>query len=417
MLTVEIVKNMVLALLLGSLIGLQREHSRKHDNKPRFAGIRTFMLTSLLGAIGVYISREISPYLFIAIFVGYLIFVMVAYFIESSSSKDIGATTELANVISFLCGAFCALGEIYLAVFIAVVTTGILALKGKLHRFASSVHENEIYSTVKFAVLAFIILPLLPNRGFGPYEVFNQFLIMLMIVLISGMSFGAYILIKALGPKKGLGAMGMLGGFISSTAITTSLASQSKKSGAVNVFVFGIVVAGSMMIVRVLIALFVLNRELVTPLLFPLALMALTGFGFSLWFWTRKEDANDVAQSVSISSPFTLSPALKFGAIFAAVLFLTKAGQAYMGDRAIYVISLLSGLLDVDAIVVSMANLMKSAQVMQETAVLAILIAIAANTLFKAGVTGVMGSRDVARKVTSIFLVMLLAGFLAAVLF
>ena len=137
--------------------------------------------------------KTVSPYLFIAIFVGYLLFVMVAYYIESSSSKDIGATTELANVISFLCGAFCALGEIYLAVFIAVVTTGILALKGKLHRFASSVHENEIYSTVKFAVLAFIILPLLPNKGFGPYEVLNPFLIMLMIVLICGISFVAYI--------------------------------------------------------------------------------------------------------------------------------------------------------------------------------------------------------------------------------
>jgi uncharacterized membrane protein (DUF4010 family) len=410
MLTLEVVKSIVLALLLGSVIGLQREHVRLREEHQKFAGIRTFTLISLLGALAVYISELTVAWLFGAITILYILFVIAAYMLESHIAKDIGATTEVASIITFIIGALCALGHIYTPVFITITTASILALKDVLHKFAHRVNEQEIYSTLKFAILAFIILPLLPDKGYGPFGVFNPFYFMLMVVLILGISFVAYILIKLFGAKKGLGLTGALGGMISSTAITTSLSAQSKKGFRnPNLYVFGIVIAGSMMFPRVLIEVWVLNKSLLGNLALPL--LTCTGVGlvasYALW---RGKDHVDSKPRVEFSSPFTFGPAIKFGIFFAAVLFLTTAGQEIVGEKAIYAVSALSGLADVDAITVSASNLSKSGEIASESATLAILIGVATNTLFKAIIVLFMGSREVAKKVGIVFSLMLLAG-------
>ncbi len=238
MLTLEIAKNILISILLGSLIGLQREYVKMRDKEIRFAGFRTFMLISLLGSISVYISQITNQNIFLIITAGYLLFVIFAYAVESYFSKNIGATTELSSIIAFFVGVFCALDKIYVAVFIAIVTTTILTLKEHLHTFAFKLKEQELYSTLKFAIIAFVILPLLPNQAYGPYGVLNPYVIWLMVVLISGIGFIAYILIKIFGAKRGLGITGLLGGLISSTAITISFSSQSKKTiKAANLFV------------------------------------------------------------------------------------------------------------------------------------------------------------------------------------
>jgi len=417
LLTFEVAKNIGLAILLGSLIGLQREHSTKKGDK-RFAGIRTFMLISLLGAMSVHLSQVSDPRVLLVITGAFMIFVIAAYYRESAGGM-IGATTEVASMVAFLIGAFCALEKVYTAVFVAIATTAILEFKGRLHDFAARIKEREIYSTLSFTILAFVILPLLPNTeyGFGAYKVFNPFFIMLMVVLICGMSFAAYILIKALGEQRGLGLTGLLGGFISSTAITTTLATQSKRTPFVKPVVFGIVTAGSIMFIRVLIMVSVLNKELFKELLIPFGIMATVGFIAALTQWKEKNHDPHLHKHVTISSPFTYGPALKFALFFTLILFLSKAGQMFVGDKALYALSLFSGLVDVDPITVSLANSSNAGEVLSAVAVLSIMIAAAANTLFKAGIVFALGTREVAYRVLVIFLVMLICGTLATLIF
>ena len=415
MLTTELVKNIILAIVLGSLIGLQREYVRKRDKELSFAGVRTFILISLLGSLSIYLSQITTPGLFIVVTAMVILFIICAYLLESYFTKRIGSTTEFSSIITFFIGAFCALGNTYLAVFVAVATTSILAIKERLHEFVVKLNEKEIYSTLKFAIIAFIILPLLPNKAYGPYNVFNPFVIWLMVVLISGISFIAYILIKIFGTKKGLVITGFLGGLISSTAITTSFSAQSKKAmRTVNPFVFGIVIAGATMFIRVLIEVSVLNKSLLSYLAIPLGIMAAVGVLAALFVWLKKDKESEIVSDIEFSSPFRLSPALKFGLLFGAVLFISKVGQVFVGDKAIYVISLLSGLADVDAITVSMANLSRMGDISQQTAVAAITLAVSANTLFKAGIVYFMGSRKVSKQVAIIFIIMLVLGLSAA---
>ncbi len=171
------------------------------------------------------------------------------------------------------------------------------------------------------------------------------------------------------------------------------------------------------MFIRVIIAVSVLNRDLLKSLIIPLGVMAGVGLLSALIIWLRKEKSSGVSTDVNFESPFTLSPALKFGIFFGVILFLSKAGQVLIGNHAIYGISFLSGLADVDAITVSMANLAKSGDISQTVATIAITIATATNTLVKAGIAYFMGSREVSKKVLAIFLIMLLFGLLSIIIF
>jgi uncharacterized membrane protein (DUF4010 family) len=203
---------------------------------------------------------------------------------------------------------------------------------------------------------------------------------------------------------------GALGGMISSTAITTSLSAQSKKGFKnPNLYVFGIVIAGVMMFPRVLIEVWILNKSLLEGIVPPILACMAVGLLASYVLWKRKDDS-DSKPRVEFSSPFTFGPAIKFGIFFTSVLFLTTAGQELLGEKAIYGVSALSGLADVDAITVSASNLSKSGEIASDVATIAILIGIAANTFFKAFIVLFMGSRQVAKKVGWIFFLMILAG-------
>ena len=413
MLTLEIARNFGAAVLLGLLIGMQRQYVKQKNNELMFAGVRTFSIISLLGALSVYISQMLGISVFIVMLAGYLLFIIAAYSLESYLSKDIGATGEISSMVTFLIGALCALDKIAVSVFVAITLTVLLVSKKSLHTFASKIKQVEVYSTLKFAIIAFIILPLLPNKAYGPYNVLNPYIIWLMVVLITGISFLAYILIKAFGAKRGIGITGFLGGLISSTAITTSLSSQSKKVSLVNPFVFGIIIAGATMFIRVLIEVSILNYDLLQSLLIPIGVMGVIGFIAAAFFWFRKEKPTKEIHACEFSSPFTMGPAVKFAILFAVILFISKAGQVLLGNNALYGISFFSGLVDIDAITVSMANLSRTGDIPMSIATTAIIIAATANTLTKAGIVYFMGSRNVSKKVMLIFGLVVLAGMAA----
>ena len=315
-----ILQNFLIALLLGALIGLEREYAVYRKKGHDFAGIRTFPLISLFGALSAYLGVLISPWILVVAIILTGALIVVAYFAiaDNDKRKHMGATSEVAGFLAFFIGVLCYYGEITFAVILAVTITIILYARSFLHHFAMKMKREEMADTLKFAVIALVILPLLPNQGYGPYEIFNPFVIWLMVVFISGISFAGYVLVKWFG-ERGITLAGILGGLVSSTAVTTGFAQRSKKEKKIyKALALGVILANAIMFVRILIEVFVIHRPLFYKMLVPFSVLVVVSLGFSYILWRK---AGEAKGKMKLSSPFTLGPALKFGVFFAVSTF------------------------------------------------------------------------------------------------
>ncbi|MBT4384536.1 MgtC/SapB family protein [Candidatus Peregrinibacteria bacterium] len=409
-------QNLGLALLLGGLVGLERERHHKEEKVHDFGGIRTFALVSTFAYL-VYSLFGDNIILFSVFSGAVLLLVIASYLVSSIINKSIGATTELAVFFVYIVGILVAMNELLYASVITLAVVSLLYFKESLHSFAHKVDKQEIYSTLKFVGIAFVILPLLPDQAYGPLDVLNPYIIWLMVVLISSISFASYVAIKTLGPKNGIGLGGFLGGLISSTAVSMSFSSLSKKSKkVVNPFVFGIIIASTAMFFRVLLEVSVLNRDLLAFLYVPMLAMGTWGLLLSLFFFLfkgKKAAPQFTEKDLSLSSPFQLWPAIQFGLLFAALLFVSKFVSIYFGDEGLYLTAFFSGLVDVDAITVSMANLTATNDLSLNAASLAIIIATMTNTLVKGGIVFFFASKPVGRRVAISLLSIIVVGILA----
>jgi uncharacterized membrane protein (DUF4010 family) len=296
-----------------------------------------------------------------------------------------------------------------LAPIFAIIVTTLLAIKPHLHRFAHRVSEKELINTLKFLIIAFVILPLLPDEVIGPWAVFNPFQIWLMVVFISAISFTGYILMKFIGPERGLGVTGIVGGLVSSTAVATSMAARVKESGILmKAAVFATVVASSMMFLRMLFEVSVINPALLPQLSAPMMVMGVLGIILGIVVWKRTE-VRHMDADLKLDNPFSLKPALIFGALFLTILFLSKIANIYLGSSGVYLASIISGVADVDAITISMA-LLAPDTISNNTAVTSITLAAISNTVFKFLITLFLGTRKFGRNIGIIFLVIILAG-------
>ena len=401
-----LIKNFLIALALGALVGLEREYHRYKKQGHDYAGIRTFPLIALFGAICAYFGELISIWVLLIglLLVGTLI--LVAYFTVSERTHQyMGATSEIAGFIVFFIGALSYYGETTFAAVITIVMTTILYARSFLHRFAKKISSQELADTLKFAVVAFVILPFLPDKGFGPHEIFNPYIIWLMVVFISGISFFGYILMKWIG-ERGIALAGILGGLVSSTAVTSSFAGRSKKQKIYHPLVLGVVLANCLMFIRILIEVFVLNRDLFYQMLVPMLSLALISIIFSYFFW---EKSKKVKGKIQLPSPFTLSPALKFGAFFAVILALVKLADVYLSSKGVYLVSLISGFADVDAITVSLSQLGGTSLAM-DTAKNGIVIAALTNVAVKGGISYWFGGKEFGKIVLSFFVALIFVG-------
>lgn len=385
-----IAQNFLIALALGTLIGLEREYARYKTKGRDYAGIRTFPLIALFGALSAYFGDTITVWILVTngIIMGALI-VVYYYALSMRNKNKYGATSEIAGFLTFFIGVLCYYGELNFAIAMAVIIAVILFAKPILHRFAQRIKAKELKSTLLFAVIAFVILPFLPNQGYGPYEIFNPYVIWLMVVFISGISFVGYILMKWFG-ERGIELAGIFGGLVSSTAVTSSFSERSKKEKKILMpLVLGVVLANGIMFVRILIEVFVINRTLFYHLLWPLVILAALTAIFAFFIWRKAEKAKG---KIELDSPFTLGPALKFGAFFAIILALVKVADVYLSSRGVYVVSLISGLADVDAITVSLSQLSKG-DLSLEIAKRGIMIAALTNVAVKGGIAVLFGSK------------------------
>jgi len=403
-----------IALGLGMLIGLERERTK--DDMPRFAGVRTFSLAALLGAICVY-AAELSGLVWITGvgFLALISLVIVAY--QTAAKKgDAGATTEVSIMITFLVGCLCAWGEPGVAGAITVVTMLLLALKGWLHNLAQRIETSDVEATLKFAIITLIVLPLVPDTNFGPagLEVINPYKTWLMVVLIAGLNFIGYILVKVLGRVHGLGVTGLLGGLVSSTAVTLGFSQRSRtEPDLAPVLALAILLAWTVMFFRVVVEVAVVNLELARDLFLGMGLMGFVSLGICLLLWRRGRGRAE-AEVESGHNPFELGDAIKFGVLFAVVIFVASAAQVYFGDTGLYVAGALAGLTDVDAIALSMANLASQDPASSAAAARTIVIAVISNTMVKCGMVVWLGDASLRKAIVPITVALALAGVAAA---
>lgn len=410
-------RQLAVALGLSSLIGLERERRSQEGHFNSFGGVRTFALIGVLGALAFHFSAML-PGFFPTVTAGFLALVVAGYVMTSRTGENIGATSEISAILVYIIGVLSGMEEYLVASTIAIGLLAVAHFKDPLHHLAKSLKNEEIVSTLQFLLIALVILPLLPNESFGPYDFFNPYVIWLMVVFVSGISFASYIAIKVFGTKRGITLSGFLSGFISTTALTFSFAEQSKKfKKIVNPFVLGLLIATTALFFRVGIEVFVLNKGLFYVLIWPLLAMSILGFVLSLWFWQKKEDVPGSVQeeTLKLDSPFKLAPALKFALIFAAVLFVIKFFASNLDQNWLYLVSLLVGLLDVDSITLSMAR-ESGLGIEERVAALTVLLAVFSNTLGKIGIFMFLGNKKVALGLFYVFMPLIFVGSLVLAL-
>ena len=358
-------------------------------------------LVSMFGYL-VYELFSDKPIVFTTFVLGFWSLIVATYVVSSIQNKNAGATTEIAGVFVFLIGVLAGIGQLLFAATITLIVTLLLFFKGQLHSFAKGLEKEELYSTFKFIAVAFVILPLLPDRTIDPMMVINPNKIWFFVVLVSGISFLSYIAVKILGAKRGIGLGGFFGGLVSSTALTVTFSNLSKKSlKIINPFVFGILIASSAMFFRVLIEVLVLNRELLTDLLLPLGVMGVASLILALCFWffdkNKKHEMDE--KDLAIKSPLQLFTAMKFALLIVVLLIISKYATVHLGNSGLYLTAFFTGLVDVDALTISMANLSAAGDVKTTVAATTITIAVVTNTLVKAGIVFAFASRQVAKRV------------------
>ena len=390
----ETVWNFAAALLIGALIGIEREKHKRED-EGAIGGLRTFMLFALVGALGAWLTDRFNfPWLLVAALFTVLAPLVASYQISvRNDSEALGLTTELAAVTTTLLGALAALGQRELAAALGVTVAAILAYKQPLHGLVERLDREDIYAGLRLSIATFIVLPLLPNRTVDPWDALNPWSLWLLVLLISGLSLVGYVATRLLGAHRGIALTGLTGGLVSSTAVTLAFARQSRDKAyekAAYALATGTLIAWTVMFGRVLIAVAIVNRALLKPLLPPIVAMAVVA-GALAWYAHRKAP-DGKAQDVVLRNPFSLTSAIKFAALFAAVLLVVKLAQTYTSSTGIYAVAALAGTTDVDAITLSMAQYARANDV--TIAARAIVIATLTNTIVKAGMVAALGSRS-----------------------
>ena len=405
MVEIVLLQRFFIALALGLLIGLEREYARYKERGHEYAGIRTFPLITLFGALAAFLGEHISIWILLLgmLLVGILI--IVAYF-GVKDKKHIGATTEIAGLLAFFIGVLTYYGEISFAVVLTIIIAVILYSRSMLHHFAERISQKELGSTLTFAVIAFIVLPFLPDQGYGPYDLFNPHFIWLMVVLISGIGFIGYASMKWFGDR-GIVLSAILGGVVSSTATAISFAQRSvKEIKLYAALVLGVLLANGIMFIRVLVEIFIINRSLFLKVLLPLLGLALLTAVFSYWLWKK---SNRVKGKIELGTPLALKPAIQFAVIFAFILALVKLANIYLSSKGVYVVSFLSGFADVDAVTLSLSQLAKT-ELAEDIARDGILIAVLTNVAVKGGIAYWLGGKEFGKAVAGYFAVLIVAG-------
>lgn len=408
----DIFMRLGLALAIGLLLGLERGwHGRTEAEGDRIAGIRTFALTGILGGVSGWLADVTTPVFPALAMLALGGLLAVSYWVRLREDDDLGLTTEIALLLTFTLGIASVLGEMAPTAAIAVVAALLLSMKPTLHRWVGQIERLELEALFKLALISVVVLPLLPDQGYGPGEVLNPYELWWAVVIVAALSFVGYLAIRIAGARFGILATGLFGGLASSTSTTLALSRLVRaKSSLAPIASAGIVVAGSVTFLRILVLVAVFEPALVTPLAWPMAAMAATGLiGAGLIHVFANGDRNSHDEIPSVGNPLELATALGFGAVLAVVLIAVHYLRTWLGTEGVYAAAALSGITDVDALTISVSRLVGQ-DLPAANGAIAIFIAASVNTVVKAGISLVAGDSGLGLRVGVVYLAAIAAG-------
>ncbi|TCM82594.1 MgtC/SapB family protein [Rhodovulum steppense] len=414
----ELFRRLGLALAIGLLFGLERGwHARDEPEGERVAGLRTFGLTGLLGGVCGWLGMLVGPVFPGLAFVAMAALVAVTYWAQIEENEDQGLTTEVALLLTFALGAAALLGDMAAAAAVAVVATALLSLKRVLHGWVARIRQFELAALVQLAVISVVILPLLPNRGYGPGAALNPHELWLAVVIVAGLSFLGYAAIRVAGAGLGAVITGLFGGLASSTSTTLALSRLVRSDARLGpVMAIGVVLAGSVTFLRVLVVGTIFARDLLAPLLVPLGAMAAAGFaGAGVLALAAGRGQRSETDLDGLSNPLALGTALSFGAVLVGVVLATHYLQLWFGAGGVLAVAAASGVTDVDALTITVARMTRDGLGL-ETAAAAIVLAVSVNTAVKGGIAAVLGGGRFGLRVLAVYAVVLATGAAALAL-
>ncbi|MEA3401784.1 MAG: MgtC/SapB family protein [Armatimonadota bacterium] len=401
----ELFKIFAVSLLLGAFIGLERERGER-----RPLGIRSFMLVSATATVAALIAEQtdqvwVLPAAFLAL--GALLVIGHLGYLEEGRR---GLTTELAALMTFGLGIIVYTGPMELAIALGVVTAAVLHFKPQLHDLADRTRGEDIYAMVQFGLVAFVVLPVLPNRNFGPYDVLNPYHIWLMVVLVSGINLAGYVSLKYVDGRHGGVVSGLLGGLASSTATTFSFSKRARDAAD---FVYpaglAIIVATAVTAPRMAVLIGVVNSDFLVRAWLPLTFMFLASLAPFAWLWLRG-GGSPSSEPPEVKNPAEVRAAIIFGVLYALVSLALAAAQQHFSDAGTYTVSALSGLTGVDAITLSTARLAGVDRIASAQAIDVIVIAYISNLVAKGALAAIVGTTELARMILLAFGFTFLAG-------
>lgn len=396
--------DVLIALGLGLLVGLQKERTASP-----MAGLRTFALVSVLGAVSALISAG-NPWVIVAGILAVTGLMVVGNVVLMSAGEhDPGQTTEVAVVLTFLTGALVVVGPREVAIAVGALTALLLHLREELKMWVARLSDRDVRAFMQFIVVWLVVLPVLPDQTYGPYAVLNPRQIWLMVVLIVGLNVAGYAAFRITGARAGTLLAGVLGGVISSTATTMSYARQSKeqkptsKTAAVVVWI-----ASGVVFIRILLEISAVAPEFVPVAAGPIGVLIVVFAITALAIWRSATTTGD--SPLEPGNPSELKPALLFGALYAAVLFAIAAAEDLLGSPGLFLTAAVSGLTDIDAITLSTSRLVHMEVVSQGTGWRVILVAAMSNIAFKYGLVASLGSREMAKRLGMLFAIAIAVG-------
>ena len=396
----EVLLRLAMALAIGTLIGLERGwHGREVPEGHRVAGIRTYALGGLFGGVSAVLTESLGPIAVAVAFVAYAATMITFRLRRHDSQVDVSATGTIAAFLTFALGALAVLGSVQAAVAGGVVTTVLLGIKPQLHRFVARIERDELMAVLKLLLMSLVLLPVLPNEGFGPWQSLNPYKLWWMVVLVTGISFVGYVAVKIAGARRGIVLAAVAGGIVSSTAVTASLSRQAKTSPALApIYAGGVAIACATMFPRLILLVSVVHPTLFAMLWPPLAAAAVANFAIAAWLIHAGNEGATGELKEEHRNPFEFSLAFRFGLFLAVIAVLSRALQAWFGDAGTYLLAAASGMADVDAIALTLANMADG--VLPEAVIAkAICLAAAVNTVVKGGLAISLGGAAFGRRV------------------
>lgn len=324
----------LISLGIGLILGLEREYNNLKEDKG-FAGIRAFPIVAILGFTLGGLTETYSTWLPIIGLGTFIFFLGFNHLYKETVEYERSFTTNLALIATIILGLMVSAEYYRNAVATAVIIVTLLSLKTRFHTVIRNITSDELFALIKFSIIALLILPFLPNNNYGPNELINPFEIGSIIVIVSFLNFIGYFLVKFVGSKKGILLTAILGGLISSTAVTWSYASRSVESPELSrKYAAGIIIASAIMFPRLALLTYIFNSALFMYVAIPFAIFSIICLTVSLVL--IKEDSNKPDTNIKLGNPMNLLNAIGFGVIYVVILFAVFYSNQFFGESGLY---------------------------------------------------------------------------------